>query len=63
MADDVEPNKLAPMKREEVIERAQRIFDLRGEPPYTAIPELSSDELAVLSEFVHYWRPFLVIKP
>lgn len=67
------PNTLEPMKREEVLARAQRILDLRGEPPYKAelfdseFPEwysggVTADEAAVLSEFVHYWRPFLVRK-
>lgn len=61
-----QPNKLAPMKTDEVIARAQRIFDLRGEPPYdsntfdTHSGVISADELAVLSEFVYFWRPFLV---
>ena len=55
----VAPNKLAAMKTDEVIARAQRIFDKRGEAPYNADACLSPDEAAVLSEFVYFWRPFL----
>lgn len=86
MAEDrtqpgVVPNKLPAMKWEEVKERAQRIADERGFPPYKkdaiTVAQISDeefdivgrpfellldDELAVLSEFMYYWQPYLVLK-
>lgn len=67
------PNKLPAMRTEDVKARAQRILDLRGKPPYTKdtfgitgqvvnITPVTEDEAAVLSEFVHYWMPYLVQK-
>lgn len=77
MPEETRPNKLPAMTAAKAQERAQRILDLRGEPPYTAdgvysmTPDnpneprwqpLTQDEVAVLSEFVCYWRPFLKVK-
>ena len=75
---EVRPAKLPAAKYEEVKARAQRILDLRGKPPYRAIPAcsnflcqpetgepkpiLSNDEALILSEFVTYWMPYLVEK-
>lgn len=66
------PATLPVMTREEVKARAQRILDIRGTPPYDnrryITPEqncpnpLIEDELAVLSEFVQFWMPYLTIK-
>lgn len=72
---DAVPNRLPAMTYDEVIARAQRIFDLRGAPPYRAsysysgngpggyhTLERSEDEAAVLSEFVYHWLPLLTHK-
>lgn len=64
MSEDIQPNKLPAMKSEEVKARAQQIFDLRGAPPYSQntfkdYQTLSDGEVAVISEFVHYWMPYL----
>lgn len=74
----VKPNILPAMKWDEVQARAQRIVDMRGFPPYKAIPPcsnflcrgteeeskpiLSVDEAAVLSDFVYFWQPYLTLK-
>lgn len=63
MSEEIVPNELPIMTAGQIKQRAQRIFDLRGKPPYLGgggdLEALSDDELAVLSEFVHYWLPFL----
>lgn len=59
------PNKLPAMRTEDVKARAQRILDLRGKPPYTKDTfggQLSEGEAALISDFVHYWMPYLVQK-
>lgn len=63
-APDTQPNKLPPMKMEEVIARAQRVLDSRGTPPYAggALTVMTEDEAAVIGEFVFYWLPYLTIK-
>lgn len=72
---DSVPNKLPALKREEVIARAQRILDARGkfeltledfrfgQGPYLPdIVAITEDELALINEFLHFWRPFLKLK-
>ncbi len=64
---ETRPNRLPQMKVEDVQARAQRIFDLRGEPPYGMNnfgleAPLTGDEAAIISDFVTYWRPFLTLK-
>lgn len=67
---DIKANRLPAMKFGEVVERAQRILDMRGRPPYKRFPEgdslafkdLSDDELALISDFVYHWLPFLMQK-
>lgn len=68
----VKPAILPKMKWDEIRDRAQRIADLRGFPPYTAISfvgsgsyhtvELSADEIAIINDFMTYWKPYLVLK-
>ena len=63
---DEKPGQLPRMTHEEVRARAQRIFDRWGEPPYKSHwPDsaMGTEEVAVLSEFVTYWRPFLKVNP
>lgn len=73
---DAVPNKLPPMRTEEVIARAQRILDRHGKfeltladfqfgtDPYRPdIIAISEDELALINEFLHYWRPFIKLSP
>jgi len=66
---DREPNRLPHMTTAQVIERAQRILDLRGRPPYSRNagqfkldPTMTDDEIALISDFVHYWLQYLVLK-
>jgi hypothetical protein len=56
------PGKLPPMTMEEIEARAQRILNHRGEPPYTNLTSPIQDEIDIVNEFMHYWRPFLVRK-
>lgn len=73
----ITPNPMPPMKYEEVKARAQRLLDEYGRPPYTRenFPhiydfegsygnhgQLSEDALALISDFVWHWLPFLVEK-
>jgi hypothetical protein len=63
---DEKPGDLPKMTHDEVKARAQRIFDRWGEPPYKShFPEsaLGHDEVAIISEFVTYWRPMLKVNP
>lgn len=66
--DDETPfAKLPPMTYEAVKERAQRILDLRGKPPYTGekfeqFVGFSNDEVAIIEEIVTAWLPRLVQK-
>lgn len=61
------PNALPSLTFDQVKARAQKIFDLRGMPPYDrstpGYQDLSEDEIGVLSEFVYYWQNYLVAKP
>ena len=61
------PNTLPAMTLEEVKARAQRIADRLGFPPYgqyetPGMGDLGADAVAVISEFVYYWQPYLVLK-
>lgn len=66
MADDVQPGKLRAMTFQQCLDRAERIFNLRGRPPYTLAnykgSDLSPDELEILSDYMIHWSPFLVEK-
>lgn len=55
---------LPKLKYDEVAAQAQRIFDMRGRPPYTpaTFGFVSPDEARVLSDFVTSWMPVLVEK-
>lgn len=62
----LKPNTLSAMKWDEVKARAQRIVDTRGKwPPYTKADfdgYVSEDEAAVLSEFVYFWQPYIILR-
>jgi len=69
MSEDITPNKLSPMTKDEVKAMAQAIYDARGKPPYSSDSDVcgTAEELdrydevvnKVLSDFVHYWMPFI----
>lgn len=49
---------------ERVKERARVILNHRGEPPYsieTFEGNLLFEEVVIVSEFVTFWRPFIVL--
>ncbi len=63
---DIQPGKMKVMTFQQCLDRAERIFNLRGRPPYTLDhykgSDLSPDELGILSDYMTYWNPFLVEK-
>jgi hypothetical protein len=61
------PNILPAMTFDEVKARAQRMLDRFGPPPYEqygtpGMGDLGADAVAVISDFVHFWLPYLVEK-
>lgn len=61
MADTAQ---MAPDRYENVKARAAKILNHRGEPPYTVKTfedHLLAEEVVVISEFVQFWRPFIVL--
>lgn len=59
------PAQLPKMTVDQVRERAERIFKLRGPAPYGsgiqfADCNLSEDEIQIISEQVLYWQPYFV---
>lgn len=68
----VMPNKLPLMTHDQVMERAQKIFEHRGTPPFNRAEHFSTaddkhfvtdEEMAVISDFVFHWLPYLTVKP